>query len=333
MTVLQDAWDSLRREDSPTTGWLTRRVHADACLPIRAAISAGDRTPAVLFDVSAASIQSVVEYPTAKGFAFAPEVVSPGPTGRVRLCLSLRDLAYIEQFPALASDIVAAAVDSADEARAVAVIFSRLHAWQSFLQKHADGLSVEEQTGLFAELLFLTSTCAPVLGPAVLDCWKGPLGGVRDFLVRRVGVEIKATALPGTMSFRVYGLSQLDESGLDHLFVCACRLAVDDGGISLPELVARARRLFQASGPAVISHFNHLLLVAGYSDLHEARYQRRRLFSQPFRYYRVQGNFPRLTVRNVPDGVTDVSYSVSTMMCEEHQVAEESVLALMRDSG
>jgi hypothetical protein len=150
----------------------------------------------LLLEVEAGSLRGIAEYPSSNGFAVAPEPIMPGAHGRVRLCLKLAESTYHDQFCALAEDVLRALAGSVSEPAAVGALLSRLVAWQNFFQRHSDGLSIEEQTGLFAELTFLLQVCHGLLSHYALDAWRGPVGGSKDFLVNQTAIEIKATTAP-----------------------------------------------------------------------------------------------------------------------------------------
>lgn len=330
---LRQVWDELSREHAPQTGWLTRRILPGACCPIRAAIAGNDHMPALLVEVNATSIRSVIDYPAGNGFSLVPEPITPGPHGAVQLCLALTNRTYHDQFCALVEDVLAAVVGAAAEDAAVTALLSRLSAWQNFMQRHSDGLTIEEQTGLFAELTFLGRVCYQLLALRALDAWKGPVGGVRDFVIRRSGIELKATTAAGSTTFHVSNLRQLDDTGLDHLFVCRYMLAQSEAGISLTELVGSTRQLFGDGGSASGDQFRHLLLAAGYSDVHAPMYQARRLEVRDVRYFRITDGFPRLTPATVPAGIAGASYVVELAGSLSYEMTETVVVDLISPGG
>jgi hypothetical protein len=327
--VLREIWTELLSETSGASGWLSRRVVPEACCPIRAAIGSPTRMPALLLEVAASAVRRVIEYPSGHGFTLAPESISPGPHGAVRLCLYLTDHAYLDQFSALAEDVLGAVVGMTNEDAVVSALLSRLAAWQVFMQRHSDGLSLEEQTGLFAELTFLAEVCHPLLALQALDAWKGPLGGMKDFLVNRTAIEIKATTSTSSTTFHVSNLRQLDDAGLDHLLLCRYVLAQTDTGVSLARRVASVLELFDDGRGGCNDQLHDLLLAAGYSDIHASRYEGRRLGVLGVRYFRIGEGFPRLVPSTVPPGIPEASYSIDMAGCLQHEMTEAAAMQLI----
>lgn len=326
---LRQVWDDLLAEALPATGWLTRRVLPGACCTVRAAITSPERMPALLIEVRAVSIGSVVEYPAGAGFSVAVEPIVPGPHGTVRLSLNLTDDRYVDQFAALAEDVMSAINQASTEEAAVVALLSRLRAWQVFLQRHSEGLTLEEQTGLFAELSFLISVCRPLLGNSALDSWKGPLGGMRDFVVGRTGIELKATTSSASATLHISRLGQLDDAGLSRLIVCRTTLSQAETGISLVDLVEVVREQVREMGSAARDQLEQLLFAAGYSDVHAPRYGGRRLETRGRRYFRVGEGFPRLTAGTVPTGIVDASYVIDLASCLPYEITETAALEMI----
>ena len=107
----------------------------------------------------------------------------PGPNERVRLCLLLSDRIYREVFEVLCQDVIETVIRASSIPGAVQSLFSRLRIWQGFIKRYGpEGLSPEEQAGLFAELHFLrNSVIGQLPAPDAVESWEGPTGGVQDF--------------------------------------------------------------------------------------------------------------------------------------------------------
>ena len=265
---LKDLWNALLAEVPGQDGWLTRRILPVACCPIRAAVQGASQSPALLFEVAADSLRRIVSYPKSIGFEFFPETLTPGPNGTIRLCLILADNAYHEHFAILSEDILAVVGEAQYENAVVSGLLSCLDTWQNFMQRHSDGLSLEEQTGLYAEISFLLRVAHPMLGDAALEAWKGPLPGLWDFLIGSTAIEIKATTSANAKIFNVPNLLQLERDAAAELLVAVQSLIPSDRGFSLAELVSTARTQLGVA-PAQRYHLDKLLFAAGYSDVHE----------------------------------------------------------------
>lgn len=110
-------------------------------------------------------------------------------------------------------------------------------------------------------------------------------------------------------------------------------LGQSEDGTSLPELVARTREVFAAGAQAASDQLSALLLEAGYSDIHAAKYEGRRLKVVGTRYFRVADGFPCLTPATVMPGVTEASYSVDIAQCLSFELSEAAALDLVSAEG
>jgi hypothetical protein len=326
---LRQAWDRLLQADEGGSGWNTLRLLPETACTIRAAIRFPERVPALLVELMAVSVEKVKEYPSSRGFSVYPESITPGPRGQVRICLVLSDATHFEEFAALSEDVASSVALAKSEPEAVQRMLARLHAWQQFMRKHGDGLSVEEQTGLFAELLVLNRLLGSLSPTEVLEAWRGPVGGIRDFQMRHCDIEVKATTSPSPGPFHVGSVGQLDETGLQQLLLCHITLSINSQGDTLTDVVRITRQRMLESGSANKDRFNDLLMVVGYTDAQAVQYQARRLSMRVCQFYRVEGAFPRLRRADLSPGIVDVSYLVDIGACSAFRIDEDTANALI----
>ncbi|MSR12942.1 MAG: PD-(D/E)XK motif protein, partial [Gammaproteobacteria bacterium] len=162
----------------------------------------------------------------------------------------------------------------------------------------------DQQSGLFAEIWFLSRWLAPQVGPPeAVHRWRGPFGARHDFESPLLSVEVKAsTATRGVVHY-INGLEQLvpPEHGALHFF--SMRLHEEGGAANtLSILVAECRALLETHAEAAIA-FDNALAEAGYSPMHESDYDRIHLRIVGEALYRVEDNFPRITPAVFKDGV------------------------------
>jgi hypothetical protein len=325
---LDAIWSELRIGSASQDGWWTRRILPHACCPIRAAFDPIGNRPALLFELAAEAIGRVVDYPSSEGFSLVPESLGPGHRGRVRLCLVLGNSHYRPHFGMLCEDVLQVIQHPRDEAALVDTLLGCLGSWQAFLRSHADGLSVEEQTGLFAELCFLLEVIHPLVPTATLPAWKGPLPGLWDFVLGDIAIEIKASTSLDGRTFQVANLAQLDAGAEGKLLLVMMFLAQASDGLSLVDMIDRARSRL-ANTPPERFQLDNLLLGYGYSEVHRQRYQARKLRVARKRYFRVSPGFPGLTPETVPRGVVQASYTVDSEACLSYELPELAALELI----
>lgn len=306
---------------SDEAGWNSLRIHPETTCSIRVAIRYPDRVPALLIEADAKSMDNIAEYPNAKGFEVYAEAIEPGPLGRTRICLVLTDTSRKDVFGILSEDVIEAVLESSSEPMAIRAFLARLHAWQIFMRRQVESLTIEEQIGLFAEITFLLNCLAgriPI--QEAIDAWRGPGGGLRDFSFGKCDVEIKATTLKSKPKFFVYNFAQLDETSVEILILFIYRLSDSDQGKTLPELVEDARIAFDRNGTNSKNAFENRLLEAGFLDLHSHNYIGRRYSVISSKCYHVRGEFPRIKNSDLRDGVLEGSYSVDTSKCSPFEI-------------
>lgn len=332
MVTMTEVWNLISTEGRTEPGWHARRVHLGSACDIRSAVRAPDQTPAVLFEVAARSIPPGADLPNCVGFELGLETIEPGPGGRVRLRLVLKENRYRDVFGTLGDDVATVVAAAPTEPLGIKLLLGRLHTWERFVSRFGpDRLSDEEQVGLFAELHFLVSEVIPVVAAAAaVRAWRGPYREAHDFRFRAAAVEVKATSVRAPKSFPVSNLDQLDTGTLEALLVHHLTIEVDaTTGSSLPEIVARARSSLGASDPAAASDFDTSLMEVGYLDIHADSYDRKFRLTE-VRWLHVTNGFPRLTRASVPAGVSSASYSVSLDSCVPYTIDASSARNIMQ---
>jgi len=100
-----------------------------------------------------------------------------------------------------------------NENKLVSVFINRIYAWLSFMSKGERELSQEAELGLIGELeviLSLISLNLPI--SEVLNAWKGPLDGLKDFEMGSGAIETKSTLSNQGFVAKINSLEQLDDS-------------------------------------------------------------------------------------------------------------------------
>jgi len=157
----------------------------------------------------------------------------------------------------------------------------------------------------------------PSLGASnALVAWRGPLGGAKDFVVGRTAIESKVRTTEGAQVF-VSSEFQLDDANLARLFLHVSVLdsasAADDQGFTITEVALRLRKPFLQTDEQLGVRFDALLTAAGF--FYEDDYAHYRWASGGHSIYRVTGAFPRLIPSTLPNGITNVKYTLSLSEC------------------
>lgn len=305
------AWSSLSCDDD-APGW--QAISLPSAGPVE--VQAGRRSPgnaeAILFCFPTARLARVERLPEGKGF-LVEKADSTGQEG-VRLALTRQAAGSTELFAAMACDVVGAiddaAAEGASESKLLRVLVGRVLAWQQFMSRGATPLGAEAELGLAGELYFMALLLDSGVSPEVaLKGWVGPDDAPQDFILGDGAIEVKATMSSAGFPVKISSLEQLDDSVASPLFLAAVRFAREEGGLTLPEIVAEVERRLEGELWAV-DLLRERLMIAGYSATHASHYTRR-FEPKERRILRVSEGFPRLTQGSVPVGVTQALYEIN----------------------
>ena len=254
--------------------------------------------------------------------------------GREYLSVVLRaaNPAFGSVFTSLAEDVARHVGQIGDEGQAAGAFFGRLLQWQRLLERQgAEGLTPEEQRGLYGELWFLREHVIPALPlTEAVGAWTGPERTAKDFQFPGSAVEVKTTTARQHQNLQITSEKQLDDAGLNALFLCHLSLEAAQGtGESLPEIVAALRHSTGGS-PLAAQSLEDRLLEAGYLDVHGALYRAVGYLMREVNLYRVQDGFPRIVERDLLAGVGDVRYSISAAECRHHAASAEQMTTFMQ---
>ena len=305
------AWSSLFCEDE-APGWQAISLPSAGPVEVQVGRRSPDNAEAVLFCFPTASLPRSERLPEGKGFLVERANLN-GHDG-LRLALTRQAAGSSELFASMACDVVGAIDDAAEEgaseSRLLKTFLGRVRAWQQFMSRGAGPLSPEAELGLVGELYFMAQFLDAGVSPeSVLRGWVGPVDAPQDFLLGDGAIEVKATMSSSGFPVKIGSLEQLDDAVASPLFLAAVRFARNEGGATLPEMVAEVEhRLANESGALQI--LRERLMLAGYADAHAGQYFRR-FEAKERRFLSVSEGFPRLTPGVVPAAVTRTLYEIN----------------------
>jgi hypothetical protein len=304
------AWSSLSGlNDEP--GW--QAIPIAPALPIE--LQAGRRSPdnAEALLIGFPSIQLSTSDKLPEGQGFAVERIDPQGDSKLWLALTRKAAGSEDLFASMASDVVGALDDAvaagSNESKLLRVFIGRVGAWQEFMRKGIQALSPEAEIGLVGELTVLRSIIdAGIPVPIAVESWLGPLEALQDFELGTGAIEVKSTLSATGFPAKIGSLEQLEDSVRQPLFVASVRLTQTVNGKTLPEIVDEMQCIVKGEIEAerVLAE---RLLAAGFTEQHVDRYSRR-FTPSGTRMIEVDKDFPRLTLGNVPIGITKASYEI-----------------------
>lgn len=329
-SILKNAWKALEEEPEHLPGLYERRVFAHSGF----ALFAGLVRPGMKLRFTMAVPSSVdtdgLERET-RGFRVQRQYNTAERATYVSL--ELGTASFHELFEVMAEDVAATVLVATDEAAAVATMRERLNRWERFMRAVGpEGMSHEDQIGLFGELTFLrTLLHTGVPAEAAVACWKGPSGDNQDFQIGDRAVEVKATTGNSATAVRISNELQLDDADCAQLYLLHLWLKeIGGGGTTLPQLADEIGS--SLTGVAALA-FSDRLVDAGYHAVHRPMYEETGYSERARRYYLVEGEFPRVRRADLRSGVSKVKYGIELAGFDSFVRDESSVIAMFAGSA
>lgn len=241
---------------------------------------------------------------------------------------------YKDTFSTLCEDLIDRVRDEPDEHKFIKAVINQLEKWKIlFAKSRVDGLSVEEQQGLYGEMYLLRKLITEQLSNPmnIVKYWVGDEAAIQDFKGKNWAVEVKTTSGGSAQLITVNGERQLDESDEEYLFLYHYSVEVSNqNGETLPEIINEIREKLSADLPAQ-SLFNEKLLMAGYMDEQSDSYTKYYRIRKEA-CYKVDDDFPRIKENELRDGVSNVQYSISITHCMNFLVPEDRIFNIIKDN-
>lgn len=319
---LATIWEQLEGElPEGMDGRMMRRVHAESAMDIF--VWSQSREPRRALELQVPTSDATLELPVGtRGISMSRQVVNDATTA---LVLELTDASAVELFGVVCTDIAAVVSRCNETAAATATWVGRYNRWRRLLERAPKGLTGTRQRGLFAELWVLREIFARNIGITdAVASWVGPDKAARDFEWAGRAVEVKSSATNEPQLVTINGERQLDDAQLESLHLVHLSLEILPGsGETLPQMVSSVRAL-AAGGPAE-AQLSDALLESGYADHHAELYEHMGYAVRRLSILKVGEGFPRITEKDLDDGVGSVTYKLVIDACREHEISQEAL--------
>jgi hypothetical protein len=283
-----------------------------------------NRTPQLIVETTGRSQhfdESVKREFSSRGLWVRIERLSIGELERTCVVVTPRQKAFHDVFFAL-SDFLAEQLKDVleEEVKDGEVVFDLITDWVQFFRKTVSLTRAEKILGLVGELLAIRDWIDwKGLG---YESWRGPAGGLHDFVGDRDALEVKVTgSRKGPIVHRVSDLDQLSPLKNGDLKVLSFRVHLGShGDHSLHTLVKQIQdmHLFQDSNSA--EYLKTALTDAGYSSDLAAELANYSIVSSGI--YLVNSHFPslKLVSDEVDSRIVDVVYSLDFSSLNEFKI-------------
>lgn len=320
----REALGLLQAETVVAGGHYQRRLSAASPLALFAGLLQPGLVPALLAEISQASLSTIERFPACRGLAF--EVKSLG-SGRSQVLWYPRSKGDHEVFLSLADDLHLATCDAENEQRGLLHLVDRLSAWQVFLGREGRLLSRPEQEGLAGELTVLQRWLDSNFEAAfLLKHWEGPDAGDHDFRFSNLSVEVKAAKARPHLTLQISNLRQLDDRLVEQLYLALILFEEAPEGLTLPQLVQSLRGRFLG---ADLKLFENRLLKTGYRD-EDAQHYAQPYLMRKLALLQVRDDFPRLRRSDIDSNVADAVYQIRADALMPYQIDEARVTSKIR---
>lgn len=329
----EQVWRNLELHARDTTGEgiLTLRVLPESPFDFYLGVQHPQTLRTLLIRIRRENVMNQSSFPRSKGFEIRQTILPEDGNRSITIQLVPNGERYQEIFSRLAEDVVSNCSSQTSERAMIKALLLRLEMWHQFMDRFGpDGLNSTEQQGLYGEIRFIHDYLIPHLGNGLaVAAWTGPQRKPQDFQMAGIAVEVKTSIAGQHQVMRIAGEQQLDDTGLEALFLWHLSLReLRDGGRTLPEIIDAVREVIQDEAGAS-SAFERLLIMAGYLDEHREKYQTG-YADRSVSIFRVRDGFPRITERSLISGVGDVRYSVTLAACSQFRISDEQFVTAIK---
>jgi hypothetical protein len=250
---------------------------------------------------------------------------------KVYLLILLKNTRHQDVFATLCEDLINGIAEINEEQKVIKVLLNRLEKWKSLFDKaSSEGLSLEEQRGLYGELFFIRKMISS--GDNCqnnIQSWIGPEGAIRDFQLADWAVEVKTTYGNNHQKIQISNERQLDTENINSLILFHLSLEVQQqNGETLNDIVDETIEFLNID-VASQTQFRSKLFQAGYFNHHRQLYENLGYQIRQENYYLVNNDFPRIEERDIRKGVGDVKYSIILSDHTDYLIPESEVLQMI----
>lgn len=331
---INEIWNELENDKSLSAGLLLRRYAASVLPDVYVALRQPQKLRCIALRLQSESRINLSRYSNLKDLSLELIPDEKDNTKHYLLIL-LSSQQHKDVFSTLCEDLMYGICNVIGEDRIVRELLNRFEKWKSLFDKAGlQGLSPEEQRGLFGELYFLRKW---IFHSSDLQyctqSWLGPEKELRDFQLKDWAVEVKTTHGNNHQKIQISSERQLDTSNLTTLLLYHLSLETQQqNGESLNQIVDSVIDLLNTD-IAAQTQFRSKLLQGGYFIHHRLLYENIGYHVRQESYYTVRDSFPRIEENGIRKGVGDVKYSIILSDYADYIISESSVLEIINQYG
>ncbi|WP_319506048.1 PD-(D/E)XK motif protein [uncultured Methanolobus sp.] len=320
-TKINAIWEELESDSSFHTGLLYKRYSVKVIPDVYIALKNPEKIRCIAANISSSFIIDYEKLNQFKDIKIETINNVKNPDKQFFLILLLNSQLN-DIFSTLCQDLICKVSQIKDEIILVDKLYERLFEWQLLFEKLGkQGLSENSQRGLYGELYFLRTYLSKNLDYEMcVNSWMGPERAIQDFQYSDWAVEVKTTHGKNHQKIQINSERQLDDSIIPKIFLYHLSLDIrKEYGETLNSIIKEILEILSTDSFA--THIFKLKLInAGYFERHSNLYNDTGYQIRYENVYSVTGNFPRITEKQIPDGVGDIKYSIILSESEDWKI-------------
>jgi hypothetical protein len=330
MTKINQIWDELEKDNSSPNGLLLRRYSGTVLPDVYVAMQHPEKLLCICVSISnkiEVNISSLSNLQEIQVDLFS----SPHEAEKNILIFRLLNFQHKDIFNVLCEDLMESIANETNEKKLVKEILNRFEKWKSLFNKIGlQGLSPEEQRGLYGELYFLRKYLQfDDKHFSIINTWLGTEKGVKDFQNKNWALEVKTSHGNNHQKVHISSERQLDNTNLENLFLYHISLEqLQNSGEGLNDIVDSIIDILN-SDKITLNKFKSKIYEVGYFDSQRNLYDSVGYSIRQDIFYKVEDEFPRIQENEVRKGVGDVKYSIILSQCQQYIKPENEVLEIL----
>lgn len=326
MTKINQIWEELANDKSFSKGLLLRRYSGSVLPDVYVAMQHPERLLCICVSINQSIEVNISTFSNLQEIQ-VDLYPSLNEADKNILVFKLLNFQHKDIFTVLCEDLITSIANETNERKLVKEILNRFEKWKSLFNKISlQGLSSEEQRGLFGELYFLRKFLQSNNNYlSVINTWIGTEKQVRDFQSKSWAIEVKTTHGNNHQKVLISSERQLDTTNLSSLFLYHISLEqMQNSGETLNGIVGSVINILKTDIIA-LNKFKSKIYEVGYFDLQKNLYDKIGYFIRQDVFYKVENEFPRIEENDIRIGVGDVKYSIILSQCTPFATDEVSV--------
>jgi hypothetical protein len=332
MMKIDQIWNEMENDNTVSSGMLLRRYSGVVLPDVFIALKMPEKIRCIAASITNSCLVDISSFSTLRDVQI--ELVADlQTTAKNTILFKLLNNDHSDIFSVLCEDLMISIAEISDEKKLIQELLNRLEKWKTLFDRAtSQGLTSEEQRGLFAEMYLLRKYLCSGRWPyhRIVNSWVGPNKEIKDFQSGGWAIEVKSTSGNNHQKACINSERQLDTNNLENLFLFHLSLEKrHQSGESLNQIIQSIYDILRSDHTS-FNRYRSKLLDAGYFSQHLPLYEITGYIIRNETFYCVKNDFPRIEEREIRKGVGDVKYSIILSQCSDFIRPEEQVFELTK---